>query len=84
MVSQSELANAEVVVRSSGNVNYVGMTNTDATGNFTLNGVPSGGISVTVSRKGKVIANGAGVFSGGPLTASGLLQIQLYAPVPPK
>jgi hypothetical protein len=62
------LANAEIVVHSSGNLHYIGMTNTGSSGNFTLSGVPAGGISVEVIRNGKVIGTGGGVFAGGTLT----------------
>jgi hypothetical protein len=75
--SAASLANAEVIVHSSANVKYVGMTNTDALGNFTLNGVPPGGISVQVMRNGKVIGVGGGLFPGGSLTTAQALTIGL-------
>ncbi len=68
---------AEVIVRSSTNTAYVGMTNTDGAGNFVLNGVPPGAISVVIRRSGQVIANGSGVFAGGSFTSSQLLNISL-------
>lgn len=71
------LANAEVYVHSSANVNYIGMTNTDAQGNFTLTGVPPGGIMVQVVRNGAVIGQGGGVFPGGTLTPGEVLNIVL-------
>lgn len=77
----ASLANGEVTVRSSGNVKYVGMTNTDSQGNFVLSGVPPGGIVVEVRRNGKVIAQGADVFPGGDLTTSQVLAIALAPPV---
>jgi hypothetical protein len=83
-VTSLDIANAEVIVRSSSNATYVGMTNTDANGNFTLNNVPPGGISVTVQRKGKVIAVGGGVFPGGQFSNDRSLQIELTVPNPPK
>ncbi len=79
--SSSFIANAEVVVHSSVNAKYVGMTNTDAKGNFVLTGVPEGGILVQVRRKGQIIAEGGGVFTGGPLTGTKILQIVLAPPV---
>ena len=80
----SDLANAEVTVRSSGNASWIGMVNTDGNGNFALAGVPLGGVSVTVQRNGKVIATGGGVFTGGPFGTQQVLQIGLAAPAPPK
>jgi hypothetical protein len=82
----SDLANAEVIVRSSGNPGWVGMTNTDANGNFLLSGVPAGGINVTVRRRGAVIAQGAGLIQGGSVGAQQILQVGLQPPVipPPK
>jgi len=80
LTSQSAFGNAEVTVRSSSDPNYIGMTNTDAQGEFVLNGVPPGGISVTVSRNGQVIAQGADVFPGGPFTTQRALSIGLSAP----
>jgi hypothetical protein len=82
--SQAAFANAEVTVRSSGDPKFVGMTNTDSQGNFTLTGVPPGGISVSVTRKGQLIGQGAGVFPGGPLTAQRALAIGLSVPPAPK
>ncbi|HEX2062269.1 MAG TPA: Ig-like domain-containing protein, partial [Thermoanaerobaculia bacterium] len=49
---------AEVEVLSSGDPNYRGFTNTDPNGKFSLDGVPPGGISVTVRKKGKVVGEG--------------------------
>ncbi|MBS1859361.1 MAG: Ig-like domain-containing protein [Acidobacteria bacterium] len=82
----SDLANAEVIVRSSGNPDWVGMTNTDANGNFLLTGVPAGGINVTVRRRGAVVAQGSGLIQGGSIGAQQILQVGLQAPVipPPK
>lgn len=75
------LANAEILVRSSADPTYRGMTNTDARGRFTLRGVPPGGVNIDVRRNGRVIAQGAGVFPGGTLTPNQLLGIVLK-PVP--
>jgi hypothetical protein len=79
-VTALTLANAQVIVHSSGNVNWIGETNTDASGNFTLNSVPPGGISVEVYRNGKLIAQGGGVFEGGALSTSQVLSLVLQAP----
>ncbi|CAD5373577.1 conserved exported hypothetical protein [Rubrivivax sp. A210] len=80
-----DIANAEVLVRSSGNPGYLGMTNTDAQGRFTLQGVPAGGIEVQVRRNGVVLARGAAVFTGGDLNQAQLLSIELRsAEVQPK
>ena len=73
----ANLANAEILVRSSTNATYRGMTNTDARGRFTLRGVPPGGITIDVRRNGRLIAQGAGVFPGGTLTPNQLLGIIL-------
>ncbi len=76
-----DFSNAEVIVRSSTDPRYVGMTNADAQGRFSLNGVPAGGINVTVRRKGQIIGQGTGVFSGGNLNEAQMLNIEL-GPVP--
>ncbi len=76
------LANAQVIVHSSGNVKWIGMTNTNAQGNFTLTGVPAGGVTVQVLRNGSVIAQGGGVSPGGSLTAGQVLTILLQPPSP--
>jgi hypothetical protein len=76
----ADIANAEVFVTSSGNVRYTGMTNTDAQGRFSLEGVPAGGISVQVVRNGRLVARGAGLFQGGSLNQAQLLHIELVAP----
>lgn len=70
-----DLANAEVIITSSSNASYVGMTNTDNQGRFVLNGVPAGGISVVIRRDGQVIAQGAGVTAGGNLSEAQVLNI---------
>ncbi len=72
-----DLSNAEVIVTSSSDNTYTGMTNTDSQGRFSLNGVPAGGISVVVRRKGQIIAQGAGVFEGGNLSEARTLDIVL-------
>jgi hypothetical protein len=74
-----------VTITSASNPDYVGMTNTDAQGRFTLSGVPSGGVSVLVRRNGVLIARGAGVFDAGELTQAQWLDIVLVpAEVAPK
>ena len=84
-LSAAEIANAEVLVTSTGNMRYLGMTNTDARGRFSLDGVPAGGVSVVVRRNGVVVARGAGLFSGGNLNQAQLLHIDLVSPeVQPK
>jgi len=62
------LANAEVIVRSSRNPSFVGMASTDSAGHFTVKGVPKGGINITVRRNNAVVATGAAIFAGGVLT----------------
>jgi hypothetical protein len=79
-LAPSEIANAEVLVTSTGNLRFKGMTNTDAQGRFSLEGVPAGGISVQVRRNGVLLARGAGMFSGGNLNQAQLLHIELTAP----
>lgn len=76
----ADMANAEVIVTSSSNTSYVGMTNTDDQGRFSLNGVPAGGINVVVRRKGQIIAEGAGVFAGGNLGEAQVLHIVVEPP----
>jgi hypothetical protein len=80
-VSLADIAKAEILVRSSVRPKWVGMTNADAQGNFVLTGVPQGGITVQVRKKGKILAQGAGVFSGGGFGAPQVLQI-LYSAAP--
>ena len=77
-----DLTNAELLVTSSGDVRYLGMTNTDASGNFQLNNVPMGGINVQVRRHGQIIGRASGVLGTSTLDKAGLLQLQL-APVTP-
>jgi hypothetical protein len=79
----TEWANAEVRVTSSGNPRYLGMTNTDSQGSFTLAGVPAGGVNVELWRGGVLIGRGAGVASGAG--GADLVNIELVrAEVPPK
>jgi len=78
----SDIAYAEVTVRSSGNVNWVRNTNTDANGNFLITGIPAGGITVTVQRNGKIIATGSGILTEGTLGQQQVLRIGLLAPTP--
>ena len=79
-LAASDIANAEVLITSSGNARYLGMTNTDAQGRFSLSGVPAGGVNVLVRRAGVVIARGSGVFVGGDLNQAQLLHIGLVTP----
>lgn len=81
--SPAAVANAEVLVQSSSNPAYRGMTNTDALGRFSLEGVPAGGVTVTVVRNGIVLARGSAVFKGGNLNQAQLLDIQLVDPAVP-
>ena len=84
-VQGKDIANAEVAVTSSSRSGWVGMTNTDAQGRFSLAGVPAGGIEVTVRRNGTTIARGAAVFPGGRLSEAQLLRLELVSPeVQPK
>lgn len=62
--ANSVFGKGEVVVRSSGDPSWRGMTNTDPSGRFTLTGVPPGGVVVTVTKKGKVVAEGAALIHG--------------------
>ncbi|HYK05315.1 MAG TPA: Ig-like domain-containing protein [Thermoanaerobaculia bacterium] len=62
--AQSVFGKAEVEVRSSGDVHWRGMTNTDPNGRFTIADVPPGGIVVKVTKKGKVVAEGAALLKG--------------------
>jgi len=78
-LSASALANAEVRIRSSGNRHYLGMTNTDARGRFTMTGVPSGAIGVEVWRNGALLGRGAGQSMPGQLEAEPL-RIDLVSP----
>jgi hypothetical protein len=68
-------ANAEVLVTSSTDKSYIGMTNTDARGRFGINGVPAGGIHVEFRRKGRVVAQGYGVMSGDRLSEAQAIDI---------
>ncbi len=79
-ISPNYLARAEVIVHSSSNVRYVGMTNTDAQGNFVLTGVPTGGILVEIRRNGTLLAQGSGIFAGGSLNTAQALSILIVAP----
>ena len=80
VVTAADLANAEVIITSTGNRQYVGMTNTDAQGRFSLNGVPAGGIQVLVRRNGALIARGGAVAAGGQLNQAQLMHIELVSP----
>ena len=84
-ITAADIANAEVHISSSGNTRYVGMTNTDGQGRFSLAGVPAGGINVLVRRNGVLIARGAAVFAGGQINQAQLLHIELVsAEIEPK
>lgn len=76
----AHIANAEVRVTSSGDTQYLGMTNTDAEGRFNLAGVPAGGINVQVWRNGALIARGAALLAGANLNEAQLLHIDLVGP----
>ena len=69
-VGLPDLSNAEVIVKSSVNTSYAGMTNTDSKGDFLLKDVPTGGINVLIRRNNKIIAQGAMIFKGGNLIGS--------------
>ncbi len=70
-----DLSNAEVIVTSSTNPSYVGMTNTNDLGKFVLNGVPAGGVNVEIRRNGEIIAQGGAVTAGGNLNEAQVLGI---------
>lgn len=72
------MANAEVRVWSSGNPRYLGMSNTDSQGRFTLAGVPAGAITVEVWRSGQLIGRGSGISKGD--NGADLVDIALVAP----
>lgn len=72
-----EMANAEVRVWSSGNPRYLGMSNTDSQGRFTLAGVPAGAVTVEVWRNGQLIGRGASVSRDG--SGADLINIVLDA-----
>ena len=74
------LSNAEVIVKSSVNTSYVGMTNTDSRGHFILKGVPTGGINVFVRRNNQIIAQGSAIFKGGSLSE---IEVANYIAPPP-
>lgn len=74
-----DISNAEVIVKSSANTAFVAMTNTDATGRFSLKNIPAGGINVVIRRKNKIIAQGATIFAGGNLSETQVSNI-LAAP----
>lgn len=75
-----ETANAEVHILSSSNPDYQGMTNTDSRGNFSLNGVPAGGMSVVIEKEGRVVGVGGGVFTEDDLSAANTLEVKVNAP----
>lgn len=80
-ISPSKIANAEIIVHSGVNPNYIGMTNADANGNFVLSGVPIGNVVVEARKKGQIIASGTGVYDGGTASGPQALRIVLSAPV---
>jgi hypothetical protein len=75
-----DLSNAEVIVTSSSNTSFIGMTNTDAKGQFVLKGVPAGGINVVIRRNGQIIAQGAGILNNGSLNEAQALKIVVAPP----
>lgn len=78
--SSLDTANAEVHIRSSSNPDYQGMTNTDSQGEFSLNGVPGGGISVVIEKEGRIVGVGGGVVDTEDLSAANTLEIKVSAP----
>ncbi len=62
--SNGVFGKAEIEVLSSVDPNYRGMTNTDSRGHFELQGVPPGGVVVTVKKKDKIIGQGSAVVRG--------------------
>jgi hypothetical protein len=62
--ANSVYGKGEVTVLSSGNPAWRGMANTDASGRFTMTGVPAGGLTVKVTKKGKVVAEGSALVNG--------------------
>ncbi len=62
--AHSLFGKGEVEVRSSGDVHWRGMTNSDPNGRFTMTNVPPGGITIKVTKKGKVVAEGALLVKG--------------------
>jgi len=75
----SPLANAEVRITSSGNPQYLGMTNADAQGRFSLSGVPPGGINAEAWRDGVLVGRGRAISGAGAAGAE-LLRIELVSP----
>jgi hypothetical protein len=76
----AQIANSEIIVHSSVNPKYIGMTNSDAQGNFVLTSVPKGGILAQVRKNGRIIAEGSGVFAGGKLSGPQVLSIVVAVP----
>ena len=75
-----DLSNAEVIITSSTNADYVGMTNTNEQGRFSLNGVPAGGIHVVIRRNGEVVAEGGTVATGGDLSDAQIIGVVVAPP----
>lgn len=69
--AQNVFAKADVEVLSSGDVTYRGMTNTDHRGVFSIKGVPPGGVSITLRKKGEIVGVAAGVLIKDPTKPNG-------------
>lgn len=78
------IANAEVEVRSSTDAGYRGMTNTDRRGNFTMSGVPPGGIQVEVRKNGQVVARGTAIVPPLPTGQSAVTVVLVDPAASPK
>jgi hypothetical protein len=75
---------AEVEVNASTNVRYKGTTNSDRSGNFSIGGVPRGGINVTVKKNGTVLGRGSAVVPPYPTSQRSVTVVVDSTTVPPK
>ena len=84
-VTSQQIANAEVEVKASTNVNYTGVTNSDRRGSFAISNVPRGGINVTLTKDGKVVGRGSAVVPPFPSSqrAVTILVVDPTIPVKP-
>lgn len=90
---QGPIANAQVAITSSTNLSFQGQATTDSQGNFSVSGVPYGGVTAIVTLGGQVVARGAAILvnpnpgapPGGGSTG-GTVQVIANGPVvtPPK